>query len=171
MEITSARTGSALQRVAVVAAALVLPLSLSGCILNGSRASVVADPARYPISMTSVLPDGEGRNLRLGGELVSRGKLSGGGTACSFVYGATPATVDLSQLVNDQVAAAGGEGVAALAIEAVDLGLGWVFPLALLPFWPNCLSIKVTGDIVARRVAAPPPSAPGGAGPRPEEDR
>lgn len=156
--------------------ALALGLSCSGCILNGARVEIAAEQARFPISMTAALPDTKGKNLRVGHELVTRGRLRGEATACNFVYGATPATVEISEIVNDQVRAAGGEGVAGLVIEATDRGWGWAFPLALLPFWPTCLAIQVNGAIVARRpvqaVAAPsapaePSSSPSAADPAP----
>ncbi len=132
--------------------------------------------------MTAALPDTTGKNLRVGHELVTRGRLSGQATACSFLYGATPATVEISTIVDEQVRKAGGEGVASLVIEATDRGWGWAFPLALLPFWPTCLAIQVSGAIVARRpvqaVAAPSPSgepplppSPADPAPAPTEER
>jgi hypothetical protein len=139
---------------------LVLGAACTGCVVNGARVEIAADQARYPISMTAALPDATGNNLRVGHELVTRGRLSGEATTCSFVYGATPATVEISDIVNDQVRAAGGEGVAGLVVEATDRGWGWAFPLAWLPFWPGCLAIRVSGTIVAQRPAAAEPAPP-----------
>jgi hypothetical protein len=139
---------------------LVLGAACTGCVVNGARVEIAADQARYPISMTAALPDATGNNLRVGHELVTRGRLSGEATTCSFVYGVTPATVEISDIVNDQVRAAGGEGVAGLVVEATDRGWGWAFPLAWLPFWPGCLAIRVSGTIVAQRPAARPARRP-----------
>lgn len=140
------------------APALVLAAALltAGC--AGARVQVRADRARYPLSLSPVVRDAAGR-LYDARTLVKVGWLDVRRTATGFVYSAltVPAARDLSDDINAQVAAAGGEAVVGLRISTGD-GCGWLngFPiLNALPVWPGCVPLRLTGDIVRRRNISP----------------
>jgi hypothetical protein len=124
---------------------------VSGC--AGARVAITADHARYPISLSPVVRDSAGR-LWPAGSLKKVGTLAARRSAIGILYsGLTPrSTYDISDEVNAQVAAAGGEAVIDLSVSVRDdcTALN-AFPiLNALPFWPGCAPIVVTGDIVRR---------------------
>jgi hypothetical protein len=128
----------------------------SGC--AGARYEVRADQARYPISMSPALPDSDGTILYVDHGLVPVGRFTEEVTKLGFFYGATGGTLDLSDVVNEQVAAHGGDGVADLAIDSRHCKTNWFFPFTLLPIWPGCESVIVTGVVVkSNRGGAPAP--------------
>jgi hypothetical protein len=58
-------------------------------------------------------------------------------------------TTDISNEVNAQVAAAGGDAIVQLTIVTRACALDYfVFPFGILPFWPSCVLVDVNGDIV-----------------------
>jgi len=131
-------------------------LVASGC--AGARVSVTANRARYPLSLSRVVRDGQGR-LQDAGSLEKVGGLDVRKTTRGFVYSAlaVPPTRDFSDEINAQVAAAGGEAVVGLTVSIAG-GCGWLngFPiLDALPFWPGCVPVRLTGDIVRRRNISP----------------
>jgi hypothetical protein len=141
-------------RLAVKVPLLVLlgTLIAAGC--AGARVQVRADRARYPLSLSPVVRDGTGR-LHDARTLVKVGWLDVRQTTTGFVYSALPLPRerDFSDAINAQVVAAGGEAVVSLRISSGD-GCGWLngFPiLNALPFWPGCVPVRLTGDIVRRR--------------------
>ena len=75
-------------------------------------------------------------------------------TPIGFVYSAvsTPSTYDISDSINRQVASSCGEAVVNLSISVSDACTALnMFPfLNALPFWPGCVPVRVTGDIVRR---------------------
>ena len=145
-------------RLALKAPALALAAALlvAGC--AGARVQVTADRARYPLSLSPVVRDGAGR-LYDARTLVKVGWLDVRQTATGFIYSALaiPRARDFSEAINAQVAAAGGEAVVSLRISTGE-GCGWLngFPiLNALPFWPGCVPVRLTGDIVRRRNISP----------------
>ncbi|MCA9670402.1 MAG: hypothetical protein KC503_32625 [Myxococcales bacterium] len=132
---------------------------LAGC--AGAGAQVTAKSAAYPLSLSASLPDGDGRVHTLGETLQPVGALEIHATQYGIFYGAMRGVLDISSAVNERVRAAGGEGVVRLAIRAQNCALNWFFPFTILPFWPGCHTIEVTGVIVRRRqgAGAPKPAA------------
>jgi hypothetical protein len=132
-------------------AALVVAL-FAGC--AGARVSVTAERARYPISFSGSVRDANGE-LRPRSSLVKVGELAASQTRMGFFYsGATPrSSYDISDEVNAQVEAAHGEAVVYLTITVSDsCNVLNAFPvLNALPFWPGCVPLDVTGEIVRRR--------------------
>jgi hypothetical protein len=134
---------------------------LAGC--AGANVNVVASNAHFPISMSPVVRDQSGILLD-GQSLVRVGEFEASSTKFAVVYSMVPTgTFDISQEVNQQVAASGGEAIVNFKIRADDgcTALN-AFPLFnILPFWPGCIPVMVTGDIVKRAPApaygAPPP--------------
>jgi hypothetical protein len=142
------------QGVLVVAA-----VALSGC--AGARYEVRADSSAYPISLSPVLPDADGTLLYLGHGLEQLGTFTHNVSKLGVFYGATTGTLDISELVNREVSSRSGDGVVSLTLTNEHCALNWFFPLTLLPFYPGCEDVTVTGLVVrARRPAAPPPAAP-----------
>ena len=140
-------TARAMPRLVAVAA-----LGCSGC--AGARVNVTVDHARYPLSLSSVVRDANGRPYD-SHTLIKVGWLDVRKTTPAFVYSAVtiPPTRDFSDEINVQVAAAGGEAVVGLKIWA-SWGCDWLnfFPvLNILPIWPGCVPVRLTGDIVKRR--------------------
>lgn len=127
-------------------------LGLIGC--AGSRVNVTAVRSRYPISLSPKLRDSSGA-LYDDNSLSRTGRFLAGRTTVGFFYSGlgVPPTYDISDQVNAQVRAASGEGVTNLTVTisgscAVLNG----FPLLnILPVWPGCLPLSISGDIVRRR--------------------
>jgi hypothetical protein len=134
---------------------LLVLLATTGC--AGARVRVTADRARYPLSVSPVVRDSDGR-LHDRRTLVKVGWLDVRKTTPGFVYSAlsAPPTRDFSDEINAQVSAVGGEAVVGLTIS-IGGQCGWLngFPiLNALPIWPGCVPVKLTGDIV-RRISVP----------------
>lgn len=131
----------------------------------GARAHVRADGSRYPISMSPVVRDQSGMLLERA-HLVHVGQLSASSAKIAIFYSLLPPrTWDISQEVNRQVAAVGGEAVVNFAVETSDgCDVLNLFPLlSALPIWPGCVPVTIYGDIVRRAPPAPmwiPPPAP-----------
>jgi len=144
----------------LVVTALASALAAGGC--AGGRVGITADHSRYPISMSQAVRDQTGR-LHDRRSLETVGALDAGGTRVGIFYSALtmPWTIDISDAVNQQVAAAGGEAVINLAVSvsgACDVLNA--FPiLNMIPIWPGCVPVTVTGEIVRRRPPWPPPAA------------
>jgi hypothetical protein len=84
-------------------------------------------------------------------------------TAWSLLWSLVPLTpkTDISDSVNEQVAAAKGDAVVHLTIASNHCPLNYLlFPFGILPFWPGCASVDITGDIVQVTGAPPPPPPP-----------
>jgi hypothetical protein len=126
----------------------------AGC--AGAHVEIIAQQSRYAISMSQVVRDGSGR-LYDHHSLEYVGSLDTGRTRLGFFYSAlTPlSTFDISEDVNAQVSAAGGEAVVGLTVSASDGCdiLNNFAILNILPLWPGCVPVTVTGDIVRRRSA------------------
>ena len=145
-------------RLAVKAPALALMATLLAAGCAGARVQVTADRARYPLSLSPTVRDAGGR-LYDARSLVKVGWLDVRKTTSGYLYSAVglPPARDFSDAINAQVAAAGGEAVVGLKISVGD-GCGWLngFPvLNALPFWPGCVPVRLTGDIVRRRNISP----------------
>ena len=128
-----------------------------GC--AGAHVEITARQSRYAISMSPVVRDSNGV-LYDHQALEYVGTLYTGRTRMGFFYSAlTPlSTFDISDDVNAQVAAVGGEAVVGLTVSASDAcDVLNDFPiLNILPLWPGCVPVTVTGDIVRRRAGTGP---------------
>ncbi len=108
------------------------------------------DSARYPLSLSPALSDADGRSLLLGDGLEKVGEFEFTHRPLGFVYGAVGAELDLSADLNRAVEEARGEGVVNLTVRAGTCGTSWVFPLNMLPFYPGCQRVTVSGIVVRR---------------------
>jgi hypothetical protein len=131
--------------------------ALLACGCAGARVTVSADRARYPMSLSGTVRD-EGGLLHDGATLRKVGRLSVQRTPVGFVYSTAnaPSSYDISDAVNVQVASAGGEAVVNLAVSVSDACavLNFFPVLNALPFWPGCVPVTITGDIVRRADAS-----------------
>lgn len=140
----------ALRAIVAVVAALAA-IALQGC--AGARIDISAERSRYPLSMSGAVRDASGHLLDR--SMVQKvGDLSASRTRIGIVYSAvTPYDVyDISDDVNAQVGAVGGEAVMDLTVT-VSTGCNVLngFPvLSILPFWPGCIPVHITGAIVRR---------------------
>lgn len=141
---TAVRQPAAATRLAMA----LLLLAVGAC--HGANVNVHANSARYPVSMSSALPDAEGKVLIIGYELQPVGPFRVDTTKYGFFYGSTKATLDLSDDINNQIERAGGEGIVQFKITTANCGLNYFFPFTILPFWPGCQNMTVRGIIVRR---------------------
>ncbi|MBN1612160.1 MAG: hypothetical protein JW940_36350 [Polyangiaceae bacterium] len=132
-------------------------VALAGC--AGARSSMRFDHLEYPVSMSPYLVDGAGES-RSPRELEVVGKVRYEETAWGMVYSAVRLTGehDVSQPINQQVRAAGGDGVVGLTVVSDYCTLNYVPILPVLPFWPGCTDVSVTGKVVRIKPSAAPTS-------------
>jgi hypothetical protein len=119
----------------------------------GARVSVSAETAAYPISFSNAVRDKSGV-LHAAPTLRKVGDFSAGKTAVGFIYSSVslPGTWDISEEINRQVRAAGGEAVVNFRLAATQ-GCEVLnsFPLLnALPIWVGCAPFEAAGDIVVR---------------------
>ncbi len=126
----------------------VASLILTGC--AGARYRISADRLRYPASLSPVLPDEEGRPAYLGESLKPVGRFSFNRTSVGFVYGVTGTAIDLSDDLNREVERRQGEGIVQLSLRPENCASSWFFPFTLLPFYPGCHNLTVTGTVIVR---------------------
>src|SRR6185295_15354836 len=100
----------------VASFSMVLAVAVAGC--AGARFAVTAANARYPVSLSPAVRDSSGR-LYEPTHLRKVGTFSGGHTTVGLLYSAVslPSTYDISDEVNAQVPAVGGEAVVGLAVS------------------------------------------------------
>jgi hypothetical protein len=137
-------------------AALALATATAGC--AGARVEITADSSRYAISMSELVRDSTGRlHDRTSLEKVGAFKVEA--TRVGFFYSllTIPWTIDISDDVNAQVSAAGGEAIvrAAVSVTGSCDVLNSFLLLNAVPLWPGCVPVTVTGDIVRRRAPRP----------------
>ena len=128
--------------------ACVAALLASGC--AGGRGFVRAEQTQVPISFSDSLPGSLGEIYRFPGELVKVGEFKHSANAIGFFYGATSDDVDISEAVDAQVKAAGGDGIVAFSVGAGQCAANAFLVFTALPFWPGCVRFDMTGIIVGK---------------------
>ena len=105
----------------VLLAAMVAASSAGGC--AGAHVEVTAKQSRYAISMSPVVRDSSGL-LHDHRTLERVGAFHAGKTRMGFFYSALTilSSYDISEEVNDQVAAVGGEAADAGVVDSLTLG-------------------------------------------------
>jgi len=119
----------------------------------GTHYRISADRLKYPTSLSPVLPDGQGKPLYLGEDLQPVGEFSFKRTSVGYLYGMTGTAIDLSDNLNGEVERRQGEGIVRLSLRAENCASSWFFPLTVLPFYPGCQDLTVTGTVVTRKPA------------------
>ncbi|HSO34737.1 MAG TPA: hypothetical protein VLT33_19520 [Labilithrix sp.] len=131
----------------------------TGC--AGARTTVAADKAEYPISLSRAVRDPDGEIVS-NERAVKVAPFRATSTAWGIFYSLlriNPRT-DISEAVNAQVAAAGGQAVVNLRVMAGHCAMNTVAVLVSLPFLPGCTKVVVEGDIIRLvPVSAPAPAA------------
>jgi len=131
-------------------------LLLAGCI--GSRQDVRFSAVRVPMSLSGQLLDDKGAPVS-GDNLEVVGRLGASRRGWSIFWSLLPLRrVDFSREINAQVAAAGGEGVVNLQITSGDgctRSINQVPFAVLLPIFPGCTDVTISGEIVRQRQDAP----------------
>ena len=144
---------SRLGRLGVALLVLVAAASVS---CAGARYQVKTSGLKYPVSMSGALADAEGNLYVLDHGLDDIGKLKADYTSIGFLYGETGSDVDISEEVNRQIEAVGGDGAVGVTIRTQNCGTNFIVWLAALPFYPGCMGVHVEGTIVkARRLGQP----------------
>jgi len=120
-----------------------LCLTLSGC--TGARGSLRFDQLDYPVSSSGYLYTPEAiTEVVVVDQMYLSVNLWGIGWSLIPLNG----KVDVSDLINYRISAAGGEGIINLSITTDNCGINYVWPLNMLPVWPGCVAVGIQGDIV-----------------------
>jgi len=128
---------------------LALALLATGC--SGARSHVVADSARYPISLSDGVRDQDGKLLP-----DEQKQVVGGFTYSYRAWGWLWRIVsftgdhDISDAVNEQVAAANGDAIVNMSVKG-EMCLWNLF--TIVGVLPDCSNVRVRGHIIK---AAPP---------------
>lgn len=130
---------------------VVMSLMLAGC--AGARYRISADRLMYPVSLSPVLPDGQGKPLYLNEDLQPVGEFSFSRTSVGYLYGMTGTSIDISDNLNGEVERRQGEGIVRLSLRSGICASSSFFPLTVLPFYPGCQNLTVTGTVVTRKPA------------------
>lgn len=142
---------SRIEKIALMAVACSLG---AGC--AGARTDIVAPAAQYPVSLSKGVRDADGTMVPEERK-VTVATFHQDRTAWGTFYSAaklTPKT-DISQAINQQVRAAGGDAVVNLRVASVHCR-GAFWPLvSIIPVWPACTKLRVQGDIVVVIPKAP----------------
>jgi hypothetical protein len=118
-------------------------IGLAGC--SGARTELHFDGLRHPVSMSPVISPG--RPIDPGSY---RGRFECEARAYSLLYSAIsldPVT-DLSPLIEAEIERLGGDAVVELTVSASTCPMNHFVPLTLLPMWPNCVHLRVTGLVI-----------------------
>jgi hypothetical protein len=126
----------------------------TGC--AGGRARLDFSGTQMPVSMSATVLDERGEILlpedrEVVGQVLVETK------AWGIMWAAIPLTPkrDVSQAINDQVAAANGEAVVNLRVTGQQCGVNHAWILSTVPLWPGCSKIFVQGDIIRTRRSEP----------------
>src|SRR5262245_45286350 len=135
-------------------AAAAMAALLSGC--AGARTTVVANRAQYPVSLSRAVRDADG-NLVPPERRKVVGAFGDQRTAWNLFWSTAKLTPesDISDAVNEQIAAVHGDAIIHLTITSKHCTLNYfAFPMGILPFWPTCADLDIRGDIIKVEPAA-----------------
>jgi len=129
--------------------ALLLSLVFLGTGCSGAYSYVVADEAAVPVSMSEGVRGPDGRLLDAA-EIEKVGDFKYDYLAWTMLWNEIPLTgdEDISDELNEQVKAAGGEAVINLTVTSDSSKWNGFTLLGILP---GCNSTTITGDIIRRR--------------------
>lgn len=141
-------------------------LSLVGC--AGARTTIIAQDARFPVSLSEGMRAPDGHVLEPG-EMEVVGQFESKRTIWGMLYSIIPLTptTDVSKEVDQQVEAAGGQAIVRLKTEAQHCAFNHFIVFSFIPIWPGCSNIVVSGDIIRYRPSAPPVQTPAAVPPPP----
>lgn len=123
-----------------------------GC--AGARLNISATSSLYPMSFSHLVRDRTGR-LYDGGSMDRVGTFSASKTSFAILYSALGVfpRYDVSDDVNRQVSSARGEAIIDTTVSVTtDCNILNGFPiLNIVPLWPGCVHVVISGAIVRRR--------------------
>lgn len=125
-----------------------LPVIFLAC--AGGHGRLRIEGAHYPVSMSPFLLGKDGRVKSLHIDLQPTGSFEHKKRFWGMLYSWVSLTGDynIAHSVNEQVEAAGGQGIVNLSIEGKQCAINYFFPLSVLPFWPGCTRTTIRGEIV-----------------------
>lgn len=133
----------------VVAGALLLAVA-SAC--AGAKGNVRFDSLKYPVSMSPVLYDSDGRMLYHERQLKSVDKFQYSRWIWSMFWTGLVFNreQDLSAPVNQKIEESGGQGIVNLTVTTSGCFLNYVPLVSILPIWPGCTVVSIHGDVVKK---------------------
>jgi hypothetical protein len=124
----------------------VVVITGTGC--AGVKTNLVHDSLRYPVSMSASLPDAYGNLHVIGHSLGDVGAINESLTIFGVLYGLQRRDVDIGAVLNKRIEKLGGQGAVQVAVSEQTCIVNFVFPLNVLPFWPGCVDVHITGRVV-----------------------
>lgn len=140
------------KRLAIMIGLTALLLLLDGCI-SSSKGRLTFNELAYPGSMSPYLygPNSElvakDRGLKVI-KAFSSGKECWNEFYSLITLGSCKTTESIALEINEAIRSAGGDGMVNITVAAWPHAISYWHPLTLLPFWPSCTHVLVTGDIV-----------------------
>lgn len=136
-----------------------LLLVATGC--AGARSSIQMPTSKYPISMSNGMY-GPNHEVLRADQMEKVGELTIDRTAWGLLYSLVPLTpsLDISDEVNQQVAASHADGVIKLRSNVRPCALDYFFVLTFIPIWPGCANIEIRGDMIRFKRTDAPVSQP-----------
>ncbi len=124
-----------------------LSLIATGC--AGARSSIEMPTSKYPVSMSAGMY-GPNHEMLRHDQMEKVGDLSIDRTAWGMFYSLLPLTptLDISQEVNEQLAASHADAVIKLRSNVRPCALDYFFVFTFIPFWPGCANIEIRGDMI-----------------------
>lgn len=139
---------------------LILAIFVGGC--AGSRGVMTFDNLRHPTSMSAYIY-GPNDEVLAKEDLMVMGNVHIEKAYWGFMFSLVNVSDDkkIVDAINQQVDEKGGDGVINLSVTAEGCAISGFTILQLLPIWPGCTNVVVTGDIVkAREMKADIPKPP-----------
>jgi hypothetical protein len=122
----------------------------AGCGIGMSGGRINFDDLKYPASMSGSLYGPDGEVVDKGGRLEEIDEFYYTKNYWSTFYSIIPLsrTSDIVEQMNKKIEKAGGDGITNVKVTSDYSKLTSLFPLNLLPIWPGCSEVEVTGTIV-----------------------
>lgn len=132
---------------------IIMMLSIlgTGCGISMSGGRIDFDDLKYPASMSSSLYGPNGEVVQQGDRLKPIKAFAYTTNHWSLLYSIIPlsrTSSDIAEQMNKEIKEAGGDGITTVSVASDYSKLTSIFPLNLLPIWPGCSEIRVTGTIV-----------------------
>jgi hypothetical protein len=144
--------GNSHNRLAIMIGLTALLLLLDGCI-SLSKGRLTFNELAYPGSISPYLygPNSElvakDRGLKVI-KTFSSEKECWNEFYSLISFSGCKATESIALDINEAIRSAGGDGMVNITVTAWPHAIQYWHPLTLLPFWPSCTHVLVTGDIV-----------------------
>jgi hypothetical protein len=133
----------------LVRSSLIFLMLLSvGCGIAGAKFRVAANTATIPISFSDGLIGRQGDVVVLGESLEEVHSFTFELKPISVMYGTTASEVELSDAINEVVSKHEGDGIVQLAIRSENCPQNAVPFVTMLPFYPGCMKLIVSGVVV-----------------------